>query len=295
MFTTFSNIAGPAHRQNSEVLMFLLQMLMLLFSCTLFAKTEIITRIHDVDYGKNGEEPLILLESGHVTKPGSMKVFLDLNKSKTWKFILDSEHRILEMSEIKIQEGVVTETNFDEEYTPSVVKGGTAKSYFNESRISHGETQCYNRAHVWAFELWKNHQTKSQKIFLFFSRKYIREHNFGWWFHVAPMLIVNEWLGGKSEKVVDPRYITAPRSIDWWIGKFVSGNVTCPEIKKYSEYADYPYSEDCYILKAPMYIYQPLDLEMLEVWGVQKNNFVQLDLEWAYKEAFQMDYHGEQL
>lgn len=274
--------------------MFLLNFLIFFFSFSLFANTEVTTRIHDVDYGKNGEETLVLLESGHVTRLESKKT-LEFNRQKTWKFTLDIDHRILSMDEVKLSDHPQLSHQSIDEYVPSVVKGGTAKNYFNESRISHGDTQCYNRAHVWAFELWKKHQVKSQKIFLFFSRKYIREHNFGWWFHVAPLLIVDGWLGGKSDKVVDPRYITAPREVDWWTGKFVSGNITCPEIKKYSEYADYPYSEDCYVLKAPMYIYQPLDLEMQEVWGVQKNDFVQLDLEWAYKEAFQMEYHGEQL
>lgn len=274
--------------------MFPLQLLMLLFSFSLFANTEVITKIHDIDYGKDGEEKLILLESGHVTKLGDEKFNFDFNRAKTWKFTLSPDHQILDMREIKNTLSDLSDNKSIADYEPSVVKGGTAKSYFNESRISRGETQCYNRAHVWAYELWKKHQTKSQKIFLFFSRKFIREHNFGWWFHVAPLLVVDEWLGGKSEKVVDPRYITAPRGIDWWTGKFVSGNITCPEIKKYSEYADYPYSEDCYVLKAPMYIYQPLDLEMQEVWGIQKNDFSQLDLEWAYKEAFQIEYHGEQ-
>jgi len=272
--------------------MFFLNLLILLFSFSIYANTEVVTNIHVVDWGNNGEETLILLESGHVTKMGSQKLNLNLDRTKRWKFTLDQDHQILEMVEVK-SSTIKSSSRFKEDYIPSVVKSGTAKEYFQESRISRGETQCYNRAHVWTYELWKNHQIKSQKIFLFFTRKYIREHNFGWWFHVAPLLTVKEWLGGKSEKVIDPRYITAPRDIDWWIGKFLPGNVTCPEITKYSEYADYPYSEDCYILKAPMYIYQPLDLEMLEVWGVQKNEFIKFDLENAYKEAFKMEFPGE--
>lgn len=273
--------------------MLFIQMFMLLCSLSVMADTEFISRIHDIDYGINGEETLIFLESGHVTKLQNKSLLFGLKKKTNWKFTIDKSHTIIDMqmTDEKSDEQV---QSLPEPYNPTVVSSGRdAKYYFNQSRISRGETQCFNRAHVWAYELWKKHQVKSQKIFLFFSRKYIREHNFGWWFHVAPMLIVDEWLGGKTEKVVDPRYITAPRSIDWWIGKFVSGDLTCPEIKKYSEYADYPYSENCYILKAPMYIHQPLDLEMLEVWGVQKNDFARLDLEIAYKEAFQMDYAGE--
>lgn len=273
--------------------MIVLQMFLLLCSLSVMADIELVTRIHDIDYGKNGEETLILLESGHVTRSRNKSLLKGWNKKTSWKIILDKSHTIINMQMLaeKTDEQYLS---LPETYNPTIVSSGReAKYYFNQSRISRGETQCFNRAHVWAYELWKNHQVKSQKIFLFFSRKYIRDHQFGWWFHVAPLLIVDEWLGGKTEKVVDPRYITAPRSIDWWIGKFVSGDLTCPEIRKYSEYADFPYSEDCYILKAPMYIHQPLDLEMLEVWGIQKNDFIKLDLEIAYKEAFQMDYSGE--
>lgn len=272
--------------------MFIQYLLLFLAVIPAFANTKIVSRIHDVDFGRTpNEKTLILLESGHVIKPGNTKFLFD--RYKTWSVILDRDHNVLSMIEVN---GTISEYNNEfikpASYEPTKVKSGTAKSYFNESRISHGETQCYNRAHVWAFEMWKNHQVKSQKIFLFFSRKYIREHNFGWWFHVAPLLLVDGFWGD-SEKVADPRYITAPRDIDWWTGKFISTNAKCPVITKYSEYADYPYSEDCYVLKAPMYVYQPLDLEMQEVWGIEKPNFQLQDIQWAYKEAFQMDYNGD--
>lgn len=271
--------------------MFIYFLLMLLAATPLFADTVITSRIQDIDYGRTRDEKtLIFLETGHVIKPGDTKILLD--RTKTWSFTLDDDHNVLSVGETStLSPGYRLEDPVP--YEPTKVKSGKAKDYFHESRISRGETQCYNRAHVWAYELWKNHQVKSQKVFLFFSRKFIREHDFGWWFHVAPMLVVDGWFGD-SEKVIDPRYITNPRDIDWWIGKFISGNASCPTITKYSEYADYPYSEDCYILKAPMYIYQPLDLEMQEVWGLQKNEFQLQDLKWAYKEAFQMDYNGEQ-
>jgi hypothetical protein len=275
--------------------MFIFQVLILCLMAPLWASTEVITRIHDIDFGeRKNDHVLLFLDSGHVVKPGKSKTLsIESSREKWWKFRLDDEHRILEMTEVNGLSDIKSSSAYEEGYEPSVIKGGKAGDYFQESRISRGDTQCYNRAHVWAFELWKKYQVKSQKIFLFFTRKFIREHNFGWWFHVAPMVVVKEWLGGTSEKVMDPRYITAPRGIDWWIGKFISGSPECPVITKYSEYADYPYSKDCYILKAPMYIYQPLDLEMLEVWGVQKNEFMLTDLQWAYKEAFKMDYSGE--
>lgn len=272
--------------------MFIQYVLLLLAVVPVFANTTIVSKIHDIDFGRNSsEKTLILLESGHVIKPGNAKFLFDRNK--TWSVTMDKDHNVLTMNEENILPQEFQIERLDPvSYEPTKVKSGDAKSYFNESRISHGETQCYNRAHVWAFEMWKNHQVKSQKIFLFFTRKYIREHNFGWWFHVAPLLYVDGFWGD-SEKVADPRYITAPRDIDWWTGKFISTNSKCPVITKYSEYADYPYSEDCFVLKAPMYMYQPLDLEMQEVWGVEKNNFQLLDVQQAYKEAFQMDYNGD--
>lgn len=273
--------------------MIILKVFFLMFAFSAQAAQVIRTKIHDIDHGKSKREPnLLFLESGHVLKIGDEKI--DLDRTKTWEFLFDKNHRLLEINDAEDLNEYPVEQKF-QNYSPTIIKSNkTAKAYFWESRVSRGETQCYNRAHVWAYELWKNHQVKSQKIFLFFSRKYIRERNFGWWFHVAPLLVVDEW-SGKSEKVIDPRYINAPRSISWWTGKFVAGDLNCPEIQKYSDYADYPFSQDCYVLKTPMYIYQPLDMEMQEVWGIEKSNFVKEDLQWAYKEAFQIEFNGENL
>jgi hypothetical protein len=229
-----------------------------------------------------------------VAKLNDRKMLSPLSRGSWVHITLDNKRNIVELilSQTSLPE---TSSSFrinNEPYQPTVVTGaGLAKKYFNESRISRGDTQCFNRAHVWSFELWKKHQVKSQKVFLFFTLKFIREHNYGWWFHVAPLLIVDEW-SGKKEKVIDPRYITAPRSIDWWVDKFVS-NGSCPVVPRYSEYADFPYIGECYIMKAPMFIHQPLDLQMQEVWDVQKNEFTHDDITWSYKEAFQMDYSGE--
>lgn len=266
----------------------------LLYAFSALAQETVLTRVHSFDKG-NGKEPdLLFLESGHVVKLSSQKGYSFTSRADWFKFSIDKDHKLLRAVKSPAPyEARNNSKNVPQNYEPSVVDGGrTAKRYFNESRISRGSTQCYNRAEVWTYELWKKHGVKSQKIFLFFSRKYIREHHFGWWFHVAPLVTTKEW-SGKSEKVFDPRFITAPRDIDWWVSKFVVSGTECKEIQSYSEYADYPYSEDCYFLKAPMYIYQPLDLEMQEVWGVQKNDFSKNDLTWAYKEAFQTDYAGE--
>jgi hypothetical protein len=260
----------------------------MILSLSVFGATTT-TYVHDVDYG---DENLLLLESGEVLKfPAGNKFNIPSPKSLI-KVSWDKTRLITELSILGKMHPVKPRENFEEQYEPTTIKNGTAKDYFGMSRVSHGETQCYNRAHIWTFELWKKYQVKSQKIFLFFTRKYIREHDFGWWFHVAPLLRTKTWTGNVDDKVMDPRYITAPRDIKWWTDKFITTSEECKEIQLYSEYADYPYVRDCFVLKAPMYIYQPLDLEMQEVWGIQKNSFQALDVKWAYKEAFNMDYEG---
>lgn len=274
--------------------MYLFSVVLFFLPAALFAGTTT-SLVHDIDYGRSpDQDTLLLLESGEVLK---------VPREKNWKVpapkslihvTWDKNRVIREL----IPKGRLLlsrkQKHLNETFEPTTVSGnGTAKNYFNQSRISHGDTQCFNRAHVWSYELWKRHQVKSQKIFLFFSRKYIREHDFGWWFHVAPLLKIKSW-GSVSEKVMDPRFITAPRDIDWWTGKFVSSNEYCKEIHQYSEYADYPYIRDCFVMKVPMYIYQPLDLEMLEVWGIEKNKYQTQDLKWAYKEAFNMEFEGQE-
>lgn len=275
--------------------MYIFSLILILFSWSAFASNSGTSYVHDIDYGtQRDDKVLLLLESGEVLKVPDEKIWKLPRPKSLVKVAWDNKRNITKLSIIDHLKPTPGTSTFLETYDPTTVSGnGTAKSYFNQSRISHGDTQCYNRAHVWGYELWKKYQVKSQKIFLFFSRKYIREHDFGWWFHVAPLLKVKSW-GSVSEKVIDPRFITAPRDIQWWTDKFVSSNEYCKEIQVYSDYADYPYTRDCFVMKVPMYIYQPLDLEMLEVWGVEKNKFNNLDLKWAYKEAFQMDYEGQE-
>jgi hypothetical protein len=277
--------------------------LLFILSLPTWAETHIISRVQDIDFGKApDEEVLVFLETGHVAKVKDWKIIAPLSKSNKfedwWKITLDKKRHIinLEPTVSPQTEGIQTSLiKLQNPYEPTVLQStNLSKKYFNESRFSRGESQCYNRAHIWSYELWKKHGVKSMKIFLFFSRKYIRAYNFEWWFHVAPMVIAKDWFA-TTEQVLDPRFIRSPRDVNWWTGKFVHSGTPCKVITKYSEYADFPYSQDCYVLKASMYTYQPLDLERLEVWGTQKNNFTSLDLTWAYRDGFNIEYHGEEL
>lgn len=146
-------------------------------------------------------------------------------------------------------------------------------------------SQCYNRAHVWVYEAKNNYSLNAMKVFMFYTRKYIRQYNFEWWFHVAPFTYIQE---GEStvEKVLDPRFTRGPLVMKSWTDIFMRNKVTCPAITKYSQYANNQEAEYCYLYKASMYYVQPLDLENLENTGRTKTAFYNWEVNRAYRQGF---------
>ena len=55
-----------------------------------------------------------------------------------------------------------------------------------------GFSQCFNRAHIWAKQMNQNHGVDSMKILIYYTKKYRTEVSKRWWFHIAPMVDVNE-------------------------------------------------------------------------------------------------------
>lgn len=135
-------------------------------------------------------------------------------------------------------------------------------------------SQCYQRAHIWAYDLWTLYGIRSMKNFLFFTRRYIREFNYKWWFHVAPLVLV-----GDQQILMDPTFTDEPLPLRKWSDEFMQNHVNCPVVNSYSDYEDHQEAEYCYIQQVPMYYYQPLDVEALDKNGVQVNTFRSKDLE----------------
>lgn len=266
---------------------------LLLFSLSVKANTLIESRIHDVDYGiRPHEDTLVLLENGRVIRIKDKEKNFLLGRSSPLSFSIDKNNYLLSVAENDSALEREVSTLDVPLFQPTAVEGlKLAEQYFKEMRRARNESECFNRAHVWSFELWKKHQVESQKIFIFFSTKYIREHDFEWWFHVAPMILVIED-SKLVERVMDRSFNKGPREVVDWKSTFIGKEIQCASGSKYSDYADYPYTTECTILKAPMYIHQPLDLEMLEVWNTQKPEFTLLDLKTAYKNGFDIKYNG---
>ncbi len=281
--------------------MFIFGLLLILFSFHSHANREIISQIYQIDNGiKKSDDVLVLLTNGHVLKISDQdkKRFPPSSYEKSlnewYQFKLDKNRFIKSM---KIIPSPQKSLNFSHplslgflDYTPTTIKTlSLARRYHAQARYNPKESQCFNRAMVWAYEWWKNHEIRSNKIFIFFTRSYIRKFNFEWWFHVAPYVHVLKD-GKVVERVMDIKYTSGPLQIPSWTNLFMKNNASCPVITKYSDYADFPYEGDCYIQRTHMFTYQPADLQMYEAWGYSKTNFNFNEVKAAYLEAFDEEF-----
>ncbi len=269
----------------------------LFFFTSVFASTFISGQIHEIDSENFPEqEPLLLLQNGEVIKMRSNQLAEIQNLHKTNKrniflFEIDQFRYLKGISHLKISSPLrpIFNKNFNTEYVPTTIASlGMAQSYHFEGKRNPKESQCFNRAMIWGYEWWKEHGVKSMKIFIFFTRNYIRRFNFEWWFHVAPYVHVK--IDDRIvERVMDLKYTSRPTAFKDWSDIFMRNNADCAVIEKYSDYADYPYNGDCFLMRTPMYTYQPADLQMYEAWGYEKSDFNMDEVKSAYLEAFDIN------
>lgn len=272
---------------------------LILFSFSLFAQTEIRTQIHDIDSGGPGDGPLIYLSTGHVVSfPKANKSQIDSLEdavvSKEWFLIKINSKREIISFELTEPQLIMNQTFFNfktkaqrEEYSPSILGNlDAARGMFYEARIdAHIDSQCYNRAHVWAYEWRTKRNLYSSKAWIFFTRRFIRKYKFEWWFHVAPM--VHVVIDNKvKERVMDIKYAKGPLKLNQWSDIFMRDNAGCPVVSKYTDHANFPESGSCFLMKSSMYYYQPVDLEKYEMTSKPKSSWVEAEVKHAYEEAF---------
>ena len=271
--------------------------ILLLLSLPALATTELTTQIYDIDYGqKKNDEVLILLTSGHVAKASksTAKMISEFKNAKSrsnwFNISLDNDRFITDIDPVDPPEGMdspMINKGLDFfEYVPTTIASmEVAKKYHKEGRLYAKDSQCFNRAMVWSYEWWKKHSLKSNKILIYFTRNYIRRYNFEWWFHIAPLVNVKHE-DKVVERVMDIKYTRGPIEIKRWTDIFMRNDAPCQIITKFSDYADYPYSGDCYLQRTNMYTLQPSDLQMHEAWGYTKTNFIMDEVRASYLEAF---------
>lgn len=134
-------------------------------------------------------------------------------------------------------------------------------------------SQCYQRAHYWAYAMWNYSNIRSMKTFLFFTKKYIREYRYKWWFHVAPFVYA-----GGMEMVLDPEFLNSATEMHAWTKNFVRAPGYCPAASSYQEYESGQESHYCYVRKVPMYHYQPQDVQRADASRTVRNGWVDWEL-----------------
>ncbi len=136
-------------------------------------------------------------------------------------------------------------------------------------------SQCFKRAHMWSFDMWSKLNINSQKMFIFYTQRYVQLEDFKWWFHVAPSVVVNG-----VDMVMDGTFMEKPMTVRAWQNFFMkSEKIRCPMIENYNQYADNQWQKLCYTLKVPMYYLSPLDIENRDNKNIQKDHWVLEELQ----------------
>lgn len=269
--------------------------LMLISFCFSVHAERFQSKIHTIDTSTKENVPhLIKLENGRV-------VFVEKEDTDLLNtFRASRKHDDLLEIELAEDNSLVSAESINENKTeeeteptvrasfePTVIEGyNNALSLFRRMRRDYqNASQCYNRAHIWQYEENKKTGVSSQKTFLFFTNRYIRNYRYKWWFHVSPMLLVRE--NGKIyERIIDRRYTSGPRYVKTWTNIFVATHRTCPVAVKYTDYSRNQESQDCYLMKVSQYFWQPRDIVTRDNSGRVKTNWIQSEVDYAYWEAF---------
>lgn len=170
---------------------------------------------------------------------------------------------------------------FEEQNLTNFSSMNQATYYFNTMRTNtRNKSQCYNRALVWAYELWKNHGIVTTKNWMFFTRRYIREYRYHWWFHVTPITQVS----GYGTVALDRKFMRSPTPIVPWKNFFMRNNAPCPLVTHYSSYRNNQEAAYCYWIRTNMYFWQPYHIENLERGYPPRYGWKQNELNIAYRD-----------
>ena len=176
-----------------------------------------------------------------------------------------------------------------DDFIPSRVTPAALQTLIKEMKSGYKpKSQCYNRAHYWAWQIDQKFQIKTMKIFMFFREEFMQIDKFDWWFHVAPAVVVE----GETEPWVLDKFLwNGAIPLSQWQSHFLkmggSNRSKCKVITKYSDYENNVSKEHCYIyFTAPQYL-EPDELVELEERGERKSSKWDMEeLSFARRQAF---------
>ena len=137
------------------------------------------------------------------------------------------------------------------------------------TEIFRDKSQCYQRAHVWAHLLDEQFGIKSMKVYLYFTDRYRREFDYSWYFHTAPIIPTLMKDGTIQDLVFDPTFTSTPHGeetanysdkpipISEWVHYFIYPKAECKTVDNYADFEENQDAYYCYIMKAPMYNFNP--------------------------------------
>ncbi len=248
-------------------------------------------KIHSIVKGTGKDPDIIRLESGRVVfaEAKDANLLEQSGSSERFQIITDDQNLMVAVRSVgksfEVKETV--ESPLLESFEPTIL-GSTdeVNKIFNRLRNNYKrDSQCFNRAHVWANDELKNSGLKSMKVFVFFTASYITRNRFNWWFHIAPLVKVQDQ-GEVSSRVLDYRYADRPVTVKQWTDIFVFSSRPCLVTTKFSDYDVNPQTEDCYLITTNMYYWMPQDIAQRDTTGVEKDKFATGSIESATWAAF---------
>lgn len=271
-----------------------MKLLILLFSI-LFSSGQVLaerikTKVHSIVSGQ--KQDIVRFQNGRVAfiDPHDNELKRLIINAKAIEVDINDKNKLLSALSItpSTQQGPISKTIEERPpYTPTILSSfSEAEQMFERLNPDYKRvSQCYNRAHIWAYEEFNKNQIHSMKTFVFFTASYIERNGFNWWFHVAPMVYVQE-NNRPVEYVLDYRYAHSPLRIKEWTDMFVFNKRPCKITTKFSEYDVNPQTEECYLINTTMYYWQPQDIHNQELQNRYKSSFENFDVKASYQEAF---------
>lgn len=138
-------------------------------------------------------------------------------------------------------------------------------------------SECFERAHMWSRAADRVHNIETEKVFVFFTKKFQMKHQLTrwgqpliWWFHVAPAVRVNGELF-----VLDATFTNKAMPIQTWAKSLMFNPAECVELNDFQTYVDdrnitqgyrYPEraKEQCYYTSTPRFVYGPMEMGVKE-------------------------------
>ncbi len=256
----------------------------------------ITSRIVDVQLNRTGDKAMVYEESGRIlwvkaTERKFVKVLKEM-KGTNLSLRLDidaSSHNLLGaqlLDQSQLEEANAEEVAAQAAFTPTEMTLSEAKAVFNSmDGATKRNSQCFNRAHGWAYDMFTSKNVNSMKMFIFFTRKYIEDFKYNWWFHVSPYVMVKTE-AGVEERVMDRSFSDGPDKLKVWTDYFIKSKETCKVAAKYSDFYKNQWSNHCFLIRANMFYRSPKDLEKLETEGRQELGWNIAEIQEARKQAF---------